>query len=144
VSGQCCGANTLSVDAPALLSYADGVLAKVHSCAIVGLEAAIVEVEVDTARRRRTGGSARGLLCRVHRGASQARRARACRGLGRLPALAALCPPWRQTTREVVPKTLVRMGLKKVATKMGEGDFRITVSTLVKAQEVIERLKKDL
>jgi hypothetical protein len=45
---------------------------------------------------------------------------------------------------EVVPRTLVRMGLKKVAAQMGEEDLRITVSTLAEAQEVIEKLKRDL
>ena len=45
---------------------------------------------------------------------------------------------------EVVPKTLVRMGLRKVAAQIGEEDFRITVNTLAEAQEVIEKLKKDL
>ena len=45
---------------------------------------------------------------------------------------------------EVVPKTLVRVGLRKVAAQIGEEDFRITVSTLAEAQEVIEKLKKDL
>ena len=45
---------------------------------------------------------------------------------------------------EVVPKTLVKMGLKKVAAQLGEKDFRVTVSTLAEAREVIERLKRDL
>lgn len=45
---------------------------------------------------------------------------------------------------EVVPKTLVKMGLTRVAAQTKEDDFRITVSTLAEAQEVIERLKKDL
>ena len=39
-----------AVDPAAVRLYTRGVLAKVHSCAIVGLEGAIVEVEVDTAR----------------------------------------------------------------------------------------------
>ena len=39
-----------AVDPSPVRLYTRGVLAKVHSCAIVGLEGAIVEVEVDTAR----------------------------------------------------------------------------------------------
>lgn len=68
--GHCCDVNTLPLDALALLSCANVVFAKVHSCAIaiVGLVAAIVEVEVDTERRWRTSGSDRGLL-RIGRGA---------------------------------------------------------------------------
>jgi hypothetical protein len=45
---------------------------------------------------------------------------------------------------EVVPKSLVRMGLRKVAAETGEDDLRITVSSLPEAQEVIEGLKTEL
>jgi hypothetical protein len=45
---------------------------------------------------------------------------------------------------EVVPRALVRIGLKRIAAARKEDDFRITVSTLAEAQEVVERLKKDL
>lgn len=45
---------------------------------------------------------------------------------------------------EVVPKTLVRIGLRKAAIQTGEDDFRIVVSTLAEAREVIERLDQDL
>ena len=45
---------------------------------------------------------------------------------------------------EVVPKAVVELKLKKVATQTGEEDFRITVSTLTEAQEVIEKLKSEL
>ena len=45
---------------------------------------------------------------------------------------------------EIVPQTLVRIRLKKVAAQMEEEDFRITVKTLAEAQEVIEKLKRDL
>jgi hypothetical protein len=45
---------------------------------------------------------------------------------------------------EVVPKSLVKMGLRKVATETGKDDIRITVSTLAEARQVIEGLKKEL
>ena len=45
---------------------------------------------------------------------------------------------------EVVPKTLVKMGLRKVAAQTGEEDFRIAVNTLAEAWDVIEELQKDL
>jgi hypothetical protein len=45
---------------------------------------------------------------------------------------------------EVVPKALVRIGLRKAADQVGEDDFRIEVKTLAEAREVIEELKQDL
>jgi hypothetical protein len=45
---------------------------------------------------------------------------------------------------EIVPKTLVRIGLKQAATKTREDNFRIVVSTMAEAQEVIQRLQEDL
>ena len=45
---------------------------------------------------------------------------------------------------EVVPKTLIRIGLRRAAIQTGEDDFRIVVSTIAEAQEVIERLDQDL
>ena len=41
--------NALHLPSPSLSDTLGGMLAKVFSCAVIGLEAAIVEVEVDTA-----------------------------------------------------------------------------------------------
>jgi hypothetical protein len=45
---------------------------------------------------------------------------------------------------EIVPKALVRIGLKKAAAQTGEDDFRIVVKNLAKARKVVEELKQDL
>jgi hypothetical protein len=45
---------------------------------------------------------------------------------------------------EIVPKALVRMGLKEAAAQAGEDDFRIVVETHAEAQEVLEKLKSEL
>jgi hypothetical protein len=45
---------------------------------------------------------------------------------------------------EIVPKALVRMGLKEAAAQTGEDDFRIVVGTHAEAREVLERLKSEL
>jgi hypothetical protein len=45
---------------------------------------------------------------------------------------------------EVVPATLVKIGLKNAAARTGEDDFRIVVTSLAKAWEVIKRLEQDL
>jgi hypothetical protein len=45
---------------------------------------------------------------------------------------------------EIVPKALVRIGLKEAAAQTGEDDFRIVVGTHAEAQEVLERLKLEL
>ena len=45
---------------------------------------------------------------------------------------------------EVAPKTLLKMGLKKAAAQTEKDDFRIVVSTLAEAHEVIERLKREM
>jgi hypothetical protein len=45
---------------------------------------------------------------------------------------------------EIVPKALVRMGLKEAAAQAGEDDFRIVVGTRAEAQKVLERLKSEL
>ena len=45
---------------------------------------------------------------------------------------------------EIVPKALVRIGLKEAAAETGEDDFRIVVATHAEAQEVLERLKLEL
>jgi hypothetical protein len=45
---------------------------------------------------------------------------------------------------EIVPRSLVKMGLRKVAAQTGKDNIRITVSTLAEAQGVIEGLKKEL
>jgi hypothetical protein len=47
-------------------------------------------------------------------------------------------------TIEIVPKALVRIGLKQAAAQTGEDDFRVVVSTHAEAQEVLERLKSEL
>ena len=45
---------------------------------------------------------------------------------------------------EVVPRALVRIGLRKAADQTGEDDFRIEVKTLAEAHEVIRELKQEL
>jgi hypothetical protein len=45
---------------------------------------------------------------------------------------------------EIVPKALVRMGLKEAAAQTGEDDFRIVVGTQAEAWELLERLKSKL
>ncbi|MBN1887792.1 MAG: hypothetical protein JW850_07365 [Thermoflexales bacterium] len=45
---------------------------------------------------------------------------------------------------EVVPKTLVRIGLKQAANQTREDNFRIVVSTMAEAREVIKRLQKEI
>ena len=45
---------------------------------------------------------------------------------------------------EIVPKALVRIGLRKAADQTGEDDFRIEVKTLAEAREVIRELKQEL
>lgn len=45
---------------------------------------------------------------------------------------------------EIVPKALVRMGLKEATAQAGEDDFRIVVETHAEAQEVLEKLKSEL
>ena len=45
---------------------------------------------------------------------------------------------------EIVPKALVRIGLKQAAAKSGEDNFRIVVATHQEAQETLDRLVADL
>ena len=47
-------------------------------------------------------------------------------------------------TIEIVPKALVRIGLKEAAAQTGEDDFRIVVGTHAEAQEALERLRAEL
>jgi hypothetical protein len=47
-------------------------------------------------------------------------------------------------TIEIVPKALVRMGLKEAAAQTGEDDFRIVVGTEAEARELLEKLKSEL
>jgi hypothetical protein len=45
---------------------------------------------------------------------------------------------------EIVPRALVRIGLKEAAAQTGEDDFRVVVGTHAEAQEALERLKSEL
>ncbi len=45
---------------------------------------------------------------------------------------------------EIVPKALVRIGLKQAAAKSGEDNFRIVVATQAEAEEALDRLVADL
>ena len=45
---------------------------------------------------------------------------------------------------EIVPRALVRMGLKKAADQSGKDDFRVVVRTRTEAQEALERLLPEI